>query len=78
MFCEYRHIFGKEGEGVHSYRIFGIAAVDLILTIIAAVLISWYTQKNVVIVFAILMILAVFLHWLFCVKTRTNELLGLN
>ena len=40
MFCEYRHIFGKEGEGAHSYRVFGIAAVDLVLTILVAVLIS--------------------------------------
>jgi len=22
MFCEYKNIFGKVGEGVHSYRIF--------------------------------------------------------
>lgn len=78
MFCEYRHIFGKEGEGAHSYRVFGIAAVDLVLTILVAVLISWYTRKNVVVVFAILMILAIFLHWLFCVKTRINGWLGLN
>lgn len=78
MFCKYRHIFGKEGEGVHSYRIFGVAAVDLVLTIVAAILISLYTGANVVVVFAVLMILAIFLHWLFCVKTRTNELLGLN
>ena len=28
MFCEYKDIFGKVGEGVHSYRIFNIAIVN--------------------------------------------------
>lgn len=77
MFCQYRHIFGKEGTGVHSYRLFGIAIVDLLLTILVAAIISYYTQNRFIIVFGILMILAIFLHWLFCVKTRINTLLGL-
>ena len=32
-FCKYKDLFGKPGEGVHSYRIFNIAIVDVILTI---------------------------------------------
>jgi hypothetical protein len=28
MFCKYKNIFGEEGKGVHSYRIFNIAIVD--------------------------------------------------
>ena len=34
--CKYKDILGKPGQGVHSYRIFNIAIVDVILTISAA------------------------------------------
>ena len=40
MFCEYKDIFGKVGEGVHSYRIFNIAVVDVVSTIIMAYLLK--------------------------------------
>ena len=41
MACPYSTIFGKPGEGVHSYRIFGLAAVDISLTILAAAITSY-------------------------------------
>jgi hypothetical protein len=37
IFKEYRYIFGKEGEGVHSYRLLNIAIVDVVSTIIGAI-----------------------------------------
>ena len=42
MLCKYRHIFGKENTGIHSIRLFNIAIVDLTLTILAGVWISYF------------------------------------
>jgi len=36
MLCNYSELFGKVGEGLHSYRIFDIAIIDVIATIIGA------------------------------------------
>ena len=33
---DYKDIFGKPGEGGHAYRIFDIAIVDVIFTIISS------------------------------------------
>jgi len=76
--CQYSDIFGKPGEGLHKYRIFGMAAVDLILTFVLALLISWLYKYPIVsietvIIFLSLMVLAVIVHRLFCVKTALNN-----
>jgi hypothetical protein len=76
-FCKYRHVFGKEGEGVHKPRLFGVAAVDLLLTIAAAFLISYMTKYNVIIVLLVLFVTAIAVHRLFCVNTALNIALGL-
>ena len=34
MLCQYKDIFGKVGEGIHSYRFFNIAIADVLLTIL--------------------------------------------
>ena len=35
MFCDHSDIFGKPGEGLHAYRVFDLAIVDVLLTIFA-------------------------------------------
>lgn len=40
MFCQYKDIFGKVNEGVHSIRIINIAIVDVILTLVLAYIIQ--------------------------------------
>ena len=44
--CKYKNALGKPGKGVHSFRIFGIAIVDVILTILAAYLIARFFKFN--------------------------------
>lgn len=39
-------IFGKPGTGVHRTRIFGFAAVDVGLTLLAAVFIVWWYRLD--------------------------------
>jgi len=42
MFCEYKNLFGKVEKSVHYYRIFNIAIIDVLLTIIGAFLINLF------------------------------------
>ena len=72
-FNKMKEIFGKEGEGVHSYRIFNIAIVDVIATIIGAYLLSIFFKINFWIILIILFILGIILHRLFCVNTTINK-----
>lgn len=76
MLCQYKHIFGKPGEGIHQYRVLGIAAVDLILTIAAAYLISLWKPHSLsfLYVFAALFAIGTILHCVFCVSTPVSRL----
>ena len=79
MLCRYKNIFGKVGEGVHSYRIFNIAVVDVILTVIGAYILHKYVkifQKyKLYQVLIVLFILGIVLHKIFCVNTTVDKLL---
>lgn len=67
--CEYSNIFGKVNTGVHSYRLFNIAIVDLLATILVSYVISIYYQYNILYIFGTMMILSIIIHRIFCVKT---------
>jgi len=75
--CKYRDVFGKVGEGVHSYRLFNIAIVDVLATIISAYLISYVFSLSFIKTLILLFLLGIFFHWLFCVETTVNKFLGL-
>ena len=72
---KYRHIFGKENDGIHSYRLFGIAIIDLAMTILLAFIISYNFNYNFIYIFFLLMLLAIGLHYLFGVNTTINNFL---
>ena len=38
--CKYKNALGEPKKGIHSYRLFGVAIVDVIMTILGAYLIS--------------------------------------
>ena len=73
-FCQYKNIFGEIGKGIHSYRLFNIAIVDVILTFIGAIIIAYIFNINVILVFIALMIFSVFIHYLFCVDTTLTKI----
>jgi hypothetical protein len=73
LLCKYKHIFGVEGNGFHSYRIMNIAVFDFIGTIIIAWLISFIFKLHFVYVVFIAFILGIFLHRIFCVNTTINK-----
>jgi hypothetical protein len=73
--CKYKNALGEPGKGIHSYRFFGIAIMDVILTIIGAYMISYFYSYNFIHTLIILFILGIILHRLFCVKTTIDKLL---
>ena len=73
-FCQYKNIFGEVGKGIHSYRLFNIAIVDVIQTFIGAIIIAYIFNINVILVFIALMIFSVFIHYLFCVDTTLTKI----
>lgn len=85
MSCKYSESLGIPGKGAHSYG----AALDWILTIIMSIIIGtiiWHFEKNkskiplgfsIFICFLSIYLLAIFLHWVFCVKSRVSIFLGL-
>lgn len=74
MSCPYRNLFGAVGTGLHSYRVFDVAIVDVLLTVLAAYVISlWgYSFRRTLIV---LFLTGIVLHRLFCVRTTVDRLL---
>lgn len=75
MLCKYKNILGKVGEGVHSIRIYDIAIIDVILTIIGAYFISKIFKLNFLNTLIVLFILGIILHRIFCVRTKIDQLL---
>lgn len=74
--CKYRNILGEVGKGVHSYRIFNIAIVDVLLTILAAYVIHIFMPKyKFFYILLFLFLLGIILHRLFCVHTTVDKLL---
>jgi len=76
--CKYKDALGKPGKGLHSYRFMGVAIVDVIMTLISALFISYFTKTSFLMVAAILFILGVILHRLFCVRSTVDKLLFPN
>jgi hypothetical protein len=73
--CDYRNYFGKPKTGVHKYRVANFAIVDIIMTIIGAVIISLIFRTNLLITLGILFLTGIALHRLFCVRTTVDILL---
>jgi len=79
MFCKYSNLFGEVGKGAHSIRIFDIAIVDVILTVVGAYLISLKIKKySFTVILVSLFILGIIMHRLFCVRTTIDKLLFPN
>ena len=76
MLCQYKDILGKPGQGIHSYRIFNIAYIDVLFTIIGAYIIYLFLPKiNYFIILILLFLLGIILHKIFCVRTTIDKFL---
>ncbi len=72
--CQYKNIFGEPGKGVHSYRILNIAVVDMIGTILLALLLAKLFSTSFWCMFIILLLLSIIIHKVFCVETTLTNL----
>jgi len=73
--CKYKDSLGIPGKGIHSYRVFNVAIIDVIMTIIGAYFISIWLKKSFLITTILLFLLGIFLHHLFCVRTTVDKFL---
>lgn len=79
MLCKYQNILGKVNKGVHSVRLFNVAIMDVLMTIISAYLIYlFHPNYNFFVILVCLFILGIVLHRLFCVRTTIDKLLFPN
>ena len=73
--CKYKDALGIPGKGIHSYRLFGVAIMDVIMTIIAGFFISYFFKKSFLYTTIFLFVLGIILHRLFCVRTTVDKFL---
>jgi hypothetical protein len=71
--CKYKDIIGKPGSGLRKYRIFDIAILDTVVTIIGAYLIALFFKWPVLYTIIGVFILGIFAHRLFCVRTGLDK-----
>jgi hypothetical protein len=76
--CKYKDLFGKPGEGIHSWRIFDVGVIDVFTTILFAYFISFFTGIRLLYVLPAVFLLGIYVHRLFCVRTTVDKLLFPN
>ena len=73
--CKYKNVLGEPKKGIHSYRLFGVAIADVIMTILASYLISYFFKISFTYTMIVFFGVGIFLHRIFCVKTTVDKLL---
>lgn len=71
--CQYKDAFGKLNTGIHSYRFFGIAIFDTLLTVFIAFIISRFFGWNFLYTVIVFFLLGIFVHYIFCVESTVNK-----
>jgi hypothetical protein len=72
--CKYKNILGNVDDK-SGFRILGIRAMDIIITIVIGFGISKFYKLDLKKVLIILFLLGIILHRLFCVRTTIDKLL---
>ena len=73
--CKYKDIFGKPNTGAHKYRFYGIAIIDVLLTILVTFIFTYFTKIPFWPSLGIFFIIGIFAHRLFCVRTTVDKIL---
>ncbi len=74
MFCEYKHVLGEPGKGVHVH-LFGVAIMDVLMTIIGSWIIAKTMNWNYAKTLGAVFLSGIVLHRVFCVRTTVDKLL---
>ena len=73
--CQYKHLFGEPGEGVHKYRIFDISIVDVLVTLLFAYIITYFSGIALTYVIPFVFLLGIVVHRVLCVRTKVDRIL---
>ena len=73
--CKYKDALGVPGKGVHSYRLFGVAIADVIMTLVASLIVAYLFKLPFLYVTIFAFVLGIILHRLFCVRTTVDKIL---
>ena len=71
--CKYKNMFGEPRTGLRKYRIFDIAILDTVVTVLIVYILCWIFNWSFWPALAIILVLGVFVHKIFCVKTGFNS-----
>jgi Kef-type K+ transport system membrane component KefB len=66
---------GIVNTGIHSYRIFDIAYMDVIIVLVAAILIAWAMNWSYIKTIVGIFILGIVVHKVLCVGTSVDKAL---
>jgi hypothetical protein len=69
------NLIGLPGQGIHSYRIFNIAYMDVIIVLVAAILIAWAMNWSYMKTIVGIFILGIVVHKVLCVGTTVDKAL---
>ena len=73
--CQYNESLGVPNEGIHAHRLFGVAIVDVLMTIFGGYLFSKLFNTRPIFTIAFFFLLGIALHRLFCVRTTIDMML---
>jgi fatty acid desaturase len=72
---KYKDMFGAPKTGAHAYRILDVAIVDVVLTLLLALIIAIIFKQNFVLLSLCLFGFGIIMHRLFGVRTTVDTLL---
>jgi len=78
VLSKYRDIFGIPNKGVHRWRFMGVAVVDYVLTLVAAILTTYVSKIPLVLSTIVWFLMGIFFHAIFGVQTTMIKKLGIK
>ena len=75
---KYKNVLGEPGKGVHKHRFLNLAIVDYILSIVLAMIITYFTGVPLVLTTIGVLILGIILHSIFGINTDVITYLGME
>ena len=76
-FCKYKDALGEPKKGLHSYRVFDIAVLDVLFTFLLAKFIQYHLLEewDFLLILICCFAAGIILHRVFSVKTTIDKLL---
>jgi len=75
---KYKDLFGKPNDGLRKYRIFNIAIYDVFVTVVIVYAISYFMNWPFWYLLIFVLVLGIFVHRLFGVRTGVDKILFPN